>query len=410
MKKILIKNFKNLNNYGSGMMGLITINKIHTLLNGNVVFYSDFDEYADTEQILKELNKNIIVETYNDPRDNKKTSNLPFFKYYHTIEYILSNKGAEMFDMVVVLGGDDLSEYYGKHVWPVFLSLYSWSFKTKVILFGQSIGPFKFWVNRFCFKKLANRTKIFTRDEFCFNYLKKELKIENNITLSGDIAFLNLPLENDKNYEDSILNTYNLKKDEYITIVISGLFGKYYTTSTDDYFNSYKQLVKKLKLIPKFKETKICFLAHTFPPHGDESELLSKFEKYLGTDDDVIFIKYKVYQAAARFILGNGILTITGRMHASVSTFEMGKPSISLAYSVKYYGVIGDNLQRNDLIIDANNPELWKDDKIVNIIIEKVQYLLDNYPKIILEIKSSVNIQKEMVNDSFELLTNYIKK
>lgn len=409
MKKILIKNFKNLNNYGSGMMGLITINEIHRLLDGNVTFYSDFDEYADMNHILSELNMDIKINVYKDMSVQKKIIKNPLLKYYYTSKQILSNKGVNEFDMVIVLGGDDLSEYYGKHVWPVFLSLYSWSFKTKIVLFGQSIGPFKFWFNRFCFRKLAKRSKIFTRDEYCFNYLKKELGIKKNITLSGDIAFLNLPLENNKAYEQKILKDYNLKTDEYLTIVISGLFGKYYTESKEDYFNSYKELIKKIKAIPKLKDKKICFLAHTFPPHGDESNLLTEFENSLSDKSNIIFVKEKVHQAGARFILGNGLLTITGRMHASVSTFEMLKPSISLAYSVKYYGVIGDNLQRNDLIIDANDSELWVNNKIAHIITEKVIYLLNNYPKIISEIESAVNIQKDMVNSAFKLLTKDMK-
>lgn len=387
------------------MMGLITIHNLYTLLEGKVIFYSDFDEYLEPEQLQKELNLDIKINTYVKTRA-KGNTNLPIFRQLYLLRDILSNKDAKAFDMVVVLGGDDLSEYYGKHVWPVFLSLYSWSFKTKIVLFGQSIGPFKFWLNRFSFRKLASRCKIFTRDEYCFNYLKNDLKITKNVSLSGDIAFLELPLETNTNYETVILKQYGLQKDKYVTIVISGLFGKYYTNNKNDYFNSYKQLVKQLKNISRFKDFKICFLAHTFPPHGNEAELLTEFETYMGNEPDLVFIKEKVYQAAARFILGNGVLTITGRMHASVSTFEMGKPSISLAYSVKYYGVIGDNLQRSDLIINANDPNLWQQNKISDIITNKVNYTLDQYPNMVSEIQTAVKRQKQMVNSAFTTLIN----
>ncbi|WP_405292912.1 polysaccharide pyruvyl transferase family protein [Algibacter sp. Ld11] len=406
MKKILIKNFKNLNNYGSGMMGLITLSEIYNRLDGNVKFYSDFDEYADMTEILKELNiKNVDLNIYT-PKKNVSRNKIAFLKYFYTLKAIFSNEGANEFDLVVVLGGDDLSEYYGKHIWPVFLNLNSWASKTKVVLFGQSIGPFKHWYNRFTFKILAAKTKIFTRDEYCFNYLSKNLGIKKNITLSGDIAFLKLPLEDDKKYEDEILEHYKLEKDKYVSIVISGLFGKYYTKNIDDYFNTYEQLISRLKNNPKLKGYKICLLAHTFPPHGNEADLLIRFEDYLKNKKDVIFIKDKVHQAAARFILGNGALTITGRMHASVSTFEMGKPSISLAYSVKYYGVIGDNLGRNDLIIDANDSNLWKSNVMVNMIDDKVNYILDDYDNILEDISEKVDVQKNLVNNAFHSLLN----
>lgn len=399
MKTILIQNFKNLNNYGSGIMGLITIKKLYKELNGDVEFYSDFDEYADMKDIFRELDEDISLKIY---KKKVKVTHSKLLKPFYTLSNILSNKDASKFDLVIVLGGDDLSEYYGKHVWPLFLSYYSWSFKTKVVLLGQSIGPFNFWFNRFSFRKLANRCKIFTRDKFCYDYLKNDLGIKKNVTLSGDLAFLDLPLQHSTNYQNQILNKYHLEPNGYVSIVISGLFGKYYTNNKESYFNCYKELIKKLKATPGLEDKKICFLAHTFPPHGDEAELLSEFENFLGTDtENVVFITEKVLQAGARFILGNGILTITGRMHASVSTFQMGKPSISLSYSVKYKGVIGDNLGRNDLIIEANKPPLWENGEIVDIIIEKVQYILNDYQNLKNNIETKIEEQKVLVNNAF---------
>ncbi|MFI1743932.1 polysaccharide pyruvyl transferase family protein [Thalassobellus sediminis] len=401
MKKILIKNFKNLNNYGSGMMGLVTISKLYNLLDKKVEFYSDLDKYAEYDQILKELNEDIILKVFNDKDKFNKRSNIPVFNKLQTLKRILSNKGAENFDMLIVLGGDDLSEYYGKHVWPLLLSFYSWSYKTKVVLLGQSIGPFNFLPNRLIFKKLAQRCKIYSRDKFCFDYLKNDLGIKKNITLSGDLAFLDLPLQKSIEYQNEILNKFKLTPNSYICIVISGLFGKYYTSNKEDYFDSFKKLISVIKSNPALKDKKICFLAHTFPPHGNEAELLNEFENYINDIDGLVFIKDKIYQGAARFILGNGLFTITGRMHASVSTFQMEKPSISLAYSVKYRGVIGENLNQSNLIIEANNPELWRNKEIVNIISDKINFILNNYDNLVLDIKQNIEQQKTLVNKAF---------
>ena len=400
MKTILIKNFKNLNNYGSGMMGLVTIKKIHKELNGNVKFYSDFDEYADIDAITKELDEDIKIDIYNK---KGQTSSIKIWNSLLQIKNILSNKDAKNFDLVIILGGDDLSEYYGKHVWPLFLSYYSWSFKTKVVLLGQSIGPFKFWFNRFTFRNLARRSKIYTRDKFCFDYLKKDLGIEKNVSLSGDLAFLDLPLQHNISYEQSMLKKYGLETNKYITIVISGLVGKYYTSDINHYFESYRKMITQINAIPELSAIKICLLAHTYPPHGDEAKILNEFKKYLGgTISNLVFITDKVLQMGARNILGNGLLTITGRMHASVSTFQKGKPSISLAYSVKYKGVIGDNLGRNDLIVDANNSDLWATGEIAEIVSNKVSYILNNYDILTNSIREKVAEQKILVNDSFE--------
>lgn len=404
MKKILIKNFKNLNNYGSGMMGLVTIDKIFKELNGDVQFYSDFDEYANLDEIKKELNnKNIDLKVF-EPEIAQSKSRL--LKPFYTLYNLLNTKDVKHFDLIIVLGGDDLSEYYGKHIWPLLLSFYSWSFKTKVVLLGQSIGPFNFWLNRFVFRRLSNRSKIFTRDKFCFDYIQNDLGLKKDVTLSGDLAFLDLPLQNSFEYQNEVLKKYNLIPNDYITIVISGLFGKYYTNDKVEYFNCFKELVLKIRTNPAIKNKKICFLAHTFPPHGNEGELLEEFQEYTNGIDKLVFIKEKIYQGAARFVLGNGMLTITGRMHASVSTFQMGKPSISLSYSVKYRGVIGNNLGQNDLIIEANAPELWKSGEIVEMISKKIEYILDNYDALTSDIMKNIEKQKTLVNKAFDNILN----
>ena len=400
MKKILIKNFKNLNNYGSGMMGLVTIEEIYNRLNGEVQVYSDFDEYADLEIIKQELNNSSI--DINIFKANYINTQIKFLRPFYMLYNMVSTKNIEQFDLIIVLGGDDLSEYYGKHVWPLLLSFYAWSFKTKVVLLGQSIGPFNYWLNKLIFKKLGNRCKIYSRDKFCYDYLVEELGVKKNTRLSGDLAFLDLPLQKSIQYQDQILNKFNLKPNQYICIVISGLFGKYYTNNKENYFSCFKDLIIKIKSNPKLKEIKICLLAHTFPPHGDEGTLLAEFEEYCRELDGIIYIKDKIYQGAARFILGNGKLTITGRMHASVSTFQMGKPSISLSYSVKYKGVIGENLNQSNLIIEANKPKLWEDKSIVEIILSKIDYILNNYNDLSIDIIDNISKQKVLVNEAFD--------
>jgi colanic acid/amylovoran biosynthesis protein len=109
----------------------------------------------------------------------------------------------------------------------------------------------------------------------------------------------------------------------------------------------------------------------------------------------------------ARCILGNGYFTITGRMHAAVSTFQMNKPAICLSYSAKYKGVIGEGLKRNDLIIEATDDSLYRNGVLAKTVADKVNYIDNNYPSLIREIKSEVKkaqenaiIQIDLVKDT----------
>ena len=81
----------------------------------------------------------------------------------------------------------------------------------------------------------------------------------------------------------------------------------------------------------------------------------------------------------ARFILGNGIFTITGRMHGAISTLQMRKPAISISYSVKYKGVIGEGLGLHDLIVEGSKQELWENKKVATDVCNRIEYVINNY-------------------------------
>jgi len=89
-------------------------------------------------------------------------------------------------------------------------------------------------------------------------------------------------------------------------------------------------------------------------------------------------------------------------MHAAISTFQLYKPAISLSYSIKYKGVIGDSLGMNDLIIEARSDVLWSSGKIAELVIEKVEYVLKNYDKIISRIEPAVDKNKKMAMAQIE--------
>jgi len=112
----------------------------------------------------------------------------------------------------------------------------------------------------------------------------------------------------------------------------------------------------------------------------------------------------------ARHILGNGLFTITGRMHAAVSTFQMGKPAISLSYSVKYKGVIGEGLGMNDLVIEAKGDDLWKSGKIADLVLEKVDYVFSNYDSLVSRIKPAVEENKKLAMAQIEDIARRLKE
>jgi colanic acid/amylovoran biosynthesis protein len=102
----------------------------------------------------------------------------------------------------------------------------------------------------------------------------------------------------------------------------------------------------------------------------------------------LVTIVDEIMPSEARLILGNGVFTITARMHSAISTFQMLKPAIALSYSPKYKGVIGDELDRNDLVIESGGQDLWRTGLIAKALEAKILYTLDNYDTLVDAIKA----------------------
>ncbi|MDD3392450.1 MAG: polysaccharide pyruvyl transferase family protein, partial [Bacilli bacterium] len=343
--KILIRNLSNTYNYGSMMMGENFISYLtNKLSNCDLQFYID----AKEEHIkrLKEatLYDKIYIDSYSSSRLITEK-----IKYVRAIEAaikrkISQKKIASFYDAIIILGGDDYAETYyslpkdNLLIKSILNELKNLSEKTKVYMIGQTIGPYT--GIRIEWAKEAFRTiKIYSRDDVSADYVKKTLGKE--VIKSRDLAFLDLTLQAKyQKQKAAILKSYDVEENKYITIVGTGLIS-HYTPCEDDMSDKFFSTIIQIK--QKFPDFKIVWLSHVVTPNEkNDNDLLDKINKkhdnYL--QEECVVINKPILPALARFILGNGKMTITCRMHAAVSTSEMGKPAICLSYSSKYKGVI----------------------------------------------------------------------
>ena len=399
--KILILHFSSLNNYGSGMMGLITIQALVDRFGSeNLEISCDFNEETSIEEIKKELRTDVVLKRYTNAIPARlKSINFKLYRRFLTLLYMLFYAEGKEFNRIIVLGGDDLSEYYSPYdaAFDIYNKLKS-SFRTRVILLGQSIGPFSHPLNKFAARWFLPHLNVYSRDTHCTEYMSKEFGVK--LKQMADLALLDLPLQSNKEIESEILTKYKLTKDEYFCVVVSGLQkDNFYCNDLETYLLRYKETIEVLSHEPLLVNKKICLLAHTFPPYADESVLVQKLSLLLDQSiaERVVVVKERILQARARFILGNGLFTLTARMHPAVSTFQMGKPAICLSYSPKYKGVIGESIGRYDLVVEANDSRLWMEGEIVDLVMQKYHYMMANYDSLCSEIRNSVSSQKQLV-------------
>ncbi|WP_138205969.1 polysaccharide pyruvyl transferase family protein [Haloimpatiens lingqiaonensis] len=397
--KIKVEHIINTFNYGSLMMAVNTLNYLKQNLE-EVEFYVDSSTRDDLERLKKEtkISDIKIAPKYDIVRNNIITKIIGSLKK----SYIESR----IYDVKIILGGDDISEYYIKEGWLIlFPIMFINSIKLKTILLGQTIGPFTSY--RKALARLAlNKSKIYTRDDNCLKYIKS-LGIKN-AKKGRDLAFLELPIQTESN---SILNKYELLKNQYITIVPSGLT-RCYTSNNTVYINEQYNIIKRLMANERLMKKKIVLLAHVKDEGVADRIIIEQIEKKLTEEEKsrIILIKEDILASEARAILGNGLFTITGRMHAAVSTFYMRKPAVSLSYSAKYSGVIGDGLDMNELVIESADDKLWEDGEISRLVNEKVEYILNNYDDLFSKIDIKVSETSKIVEEQLEDLLNEIKK
>lgn len=407
-KKILIEHFSNLNNYGTAMMGLVTIQRLAERWGvEQVEFYFYPDKYTDKAQILSELKPGIrLFEFRNEAREKWHKASPGLRKKWLKWKSIFFNGYSKQFDRVISLGGDDFSEYYFKKA-VFFDILEKWknSFHTKVVLLGQTIGPFHLKLNRWGIKYLLPRLAVYARDPWTVAYLQQEFGL--SVRQMADIALCNLPLQEDEKIGSGVLERYQLAGNQYITVIVSGMQADgYYCRDRELYLKRFVEILEMLAREHCAGGRKIVLLAHTFPPYGDEAGYITDLWKMLpaGLKPKIVVIKDKILPTRARFVLGNSLYVLTGRMHPAVSALQMGTPAICLSYSVKYKGVIGESLGRGDLIVEAGKELIWQNGEIVSEIREKLVYLSTHFEKIKSEIRERVRQQQTLLEDVWKEL------
>ena len=328
-------------------------------------------------------------------------------------EKSLYKKAAKVYDAIIMLGGDDFSEIYynlpedNLYIKNVFRNLSNLNNSGQFYMIGQTIGPYSGerleWASN-CFKEI----KIYSRDDESAKYMKDEMGVD--VIRSRDLAFLDLTLQNDYlAKKDEILNKYNLKENEYIVIVGTSL-ASIYSSDENNVYEAFLSMIKNLQ--NKYPNKKLVWLSHVVTRNvkKNDNTMLDKINEFSNNylNENMTIIREEMLPVEARMILGHDYFTITCRMHAAVSTFQMGKPAICLSYSPKYKGVIGSGLDMNELVIECKNDEIWKNG-ITELVMDKVKYVEENYDQITAKITNNVNECKKSVSEMISEIAKNIE-
>lgn len=399
--KILAYDIPNTLNYGSMMMAENYM-YYYSMKKGKAEFLVITPRPKETkERLSKATCQKVSVKTI-------RSSDVIGRTFFEKILCLLTGNSIKRFikeekiDEVVVFGGDTYSEDY-LIIDPIFNLLQFLHYErcnVPVKMIGQTIGPFKSW-RKLVFRALLSKVSvIYARDPITYEYLTKELKMRN-VKLSADLAFLPLAkeiLEGDENDEK-----WKLFSDDYATLVPSGLIWRYGKEKDRRAYVEF--LVDICKYIINELKYKLVLLPHVVTENDKFNDLLLARDLYIYLvrngfkEEDFTVVKDILLPYQARQILGGSRFVITGRMHAAISAFEQQVPAISLAYSRKYHGIIGEYFGMKDFIVDVRDV-IWS--KAKEIVIDSIKEVERNYFKIVEKIQENVRKMQKKLETVFD--------
>lgn len=416
---VLLIHFPSLHNYGTGMMGINLIHHLRLRRPDIRQVTSDFDNESDIAALYNELGESPerlrilrrdYLSLYEKCCQSTKLQKLSFLPGLRQAVLALPLILAGQYRDIVFLGGDGLWEgYYENGEVPLLAFFQKLERYAKLHLVGQTIAPFENPINLLRLQKLR-RTKIYARDTIGYNYLIQESRIpKDSVMRSSDLALLPLPRQNDAKLRQELFAQYRLEKDRYVTLVLSGM-ATFYTNNTADFEECWVRLIRNLLQKPELEGKNICLLTHVFSAYGGKSErevgrdIFSRLSP--AEHERVILIADEVGPTRARLVLGNSLLVVTARMHASISAYQMGVPAVVLSYGPKYKGLIGETLGFKELLIPADQTEQWETGAIVPRIMARVSEVLAEREAWMARIRSSVATESNHVSASLDDLAS----
>jgi len=211
-----------------------------------------------------------------------------------------------------------------------------------IVIYSQSIGPFKPMTMPLARLCLNRADLIIVRERITKSYLKRIGVNRPPIYLTADTAFLLEPAPHEK--VRSILLKEGIRKnnDPLVGISTSDVIDRSFEPNNRRLNNKYVVLMAKVinYLIEKLN-ARVILVPHVFLEDGFDDRFVAKKIRQLVKNKDRTKIIASEYEPEElRGVIGKCDLFIGARMHANISAISMHVPTIAIAWSHKYYGVM----------------------------------------------------------------------
>lgn len=252
-----------------------------------------------------------------------------------------------------IAGGDSFSDIYGlgRFFYVVLPQLLCLFMGKRLVLLPQTLGPFNGNIAKSIARYIMNRSNIiYSRDYQGIKEVQEllEFNINNNkLRFCYDVGFVVDPVKpetiNIEGFPEKTKENSNL-----VGVNVSGLLfmGGYTKNNMFEFKLDYKELVYDLiKFIIETKNSRVLLVPHVFGSGKDsesDSLICEKLYDELKTkyEDKIYLVRGTYDQSQIKYIIGFCDFFIGSRMHACIAALSQNIPTVSIAYSKKFVGVM----------------------------------------------------------------------
>lgn len=313
-------------------------------------------------------------------------------------------------DVVIDLGGDTLTDStILMTLWNLYPILLALVLKKPVMIYAQTIGPFRSPLTRIATAFILNRVNLTTvRERITLSYLK-ELGVEDSrFRLTADAAFLLDPCSSDRIDEIFQREQVVLNSRPLIGVSVSRLVSRYAFPDVDSveekHVNFVETVAKVLDYLIDRLEAVVLFVPHVVGDGMVAEEVIDS----MSHRDNARNLCTEEYSAdELKGVIGRCDVFTGARMHSTIASTSMAVPTVALAYSEKAIGIIGMMLGMNDYVVDirkCNREEFLKQ------MTEKIENAWLNRHEIKSELKQQVEHVKKQALLNTTLLIDLLQE
>lgn len=295
---------------------------------------------------------------------------------------------------VLAVGGDNYSLDYANLDWFTDIDDYAIENNKPIIIWGASVGPFSKdkASELYMSEHLKKVTAIFARESETINYLNS-IGIKDNVYRVCDPAFL-LDKKKPEHYDIKI-------EEGSVGINISPLMVNFVSNSNHSEF--IKLAVKIIEKIIITTGRKVYLIPHVVINGNSDYEIMTIIYNNIDEKlkEKIEVISDKLNASEYKWIISKMEVFFGARTHATIAALSTLVPTLSFVYSIKSVGINKDLFGSDEYCI---YPEQFKED----ILVEKIQYLIDNKEKIKEHLQVRVEEAIKLALKSGEYLHNII--